>query len=52
VTFKPLSFGPRQGEMQVTSNSADSPQKVQLGGTGCRPFTPGAIRSGRDPCAP
>jgi len=52
VVFKALGFGSRQGELQVPSNSSDSPARVQLGGTGCRPLTPDIIRTGRDPCAP
>jgi len=52
VVFRALGFGTRQGELQVPSNSPDSPARVQLGGTGCRPLTPDIIRTGRDPCAP
>jgi parallel beta-helix repeat protein len=53
LVFKPLGFGPREGQLQVPSNSADSPQRVTVGGTGCRPFVSGGNRAGgRDPCAP
>ena len=52
IAFKPLGFGPRNGQLQVPSNSADSPRTVTLGGTGCRPFAAAGNRSGRDPCAP
>ena len=53
IVFKPLGFGPRDGQLQVPSNSADTPQRVTLGGTGCRPFVAGGNRAGgRDPCAP
>ena len=52
IVFRALGFGTRQGELSVSSNSADSPQKATMAGTGCRPYAAGANRSGRDPCAP
>jgi len=50
IVFRALGFGERKGELQVLSNSPDSPQKATLGGTGCRPYAAGVNRSGRDPC--
>jgi len=50
IVFRALGFGERKGELQVLSNSPDSPQKATLGGTGCRPYVAGINRSGRDPC--
>ena len=52
IVFKALGFGARTGEVQVQSNSSDSPARVQVNGTGCRPLTADIIRTGRDPCAP
>jgi len=50
IVFRALGFGERKGELQVLSNSPDSPQKASLAGTGCRPYDAGVNRSGRDPC--
>lgn len=37
VAFQPQGFGPKQGQYVVTSNSPDSPLRVDLSGAGCRP---------------
>lgn len=37
VAFQPQGFGPKQGQYVVTSNSPDSPVRVDLSGAGCRP---------------
>jgi len=37
VTFQPQGFGPKRGQYVVTSNSPDSPIRVELSGAGCRP---------------
>ena len=55
VGFRPLGFGPRTGSLVVTSNTANSPQAVTLGGTGCRPFMASGNRfgdTGPGNCAP
>jgi hypothetical protein len=37
VAFQPQGFGPKQGQYVVTSNSPNSPLRVNLSGAGCRP---------------
>ena len=37
VAFQPQGYGPKQGQYVVTSNSPDSPIRVDLSGAGCRP---------------
>jgi hypothetical protein len=44
VTFSPHALGARSGLLNVLSNAAGSPHQVQLGGTGCRYFSPAAAR--------
>jgi hypothetical protein len=53
VNFEPTGFGPKRGTLEVSSNSPDSPQRVELTGVGCRPFPPAAGR-GTSPlnCSP
>ena len=38
VSVKPTGFGLRTGSFEVSSNTSDSPQSVNLTGSGCRPF--------------
>jgi hypothetical protein len=38
IAFAPLGPGPLAGEFILTSNSPSSPDRIQLGGTGCRWF--------------
>ncbi|MEO8755749.1 MAG: choice-of-anchor D domain-containing protein, partial [Casimicrobiaceae bacterium] len=56
VAFRPLlGFGSRTGSFIVSSNAANSPQAVALGGTGCRPYVGAGNRSGEGSssnCAP
>ena len=53
VGFRPLGFGTRSGSLVVTSNAPNSPQTVDLNGTGCRPFQASSSRNGNfDNCAP
>jgi trimeric autotransporter adhesin len=52
VFMQPVGFGDRTGQLLVPSNSRDTPATVGMTGRGCRPFTVGAVRSGRDPCSP
>ncbi len=53
VAMRPVGFGPRIGQLLVNSNAPDSPARVELGGTGCRPVGVGTGRSGtRNNCAP
>jgi hypothetical protein len=53
VVFQPQGYGPKQGQYIVTSNSPDSPIRVDLSGAGCRPVT---VTQGRgtplNNCAP
>ena len=37
VAFQPQGFGPKRGQYVVSSNSPDSPLRVDLSGAGCRP---------------
>jgi len=37
ITFKPTAAGPRAAAISITDNAANSPQTVQLGGTGVNP---------------
>ena len=37
LTFSPTASGSRAAAVQITDNAADSPQRVQLGGTGLAP---------------
>jgi parallel beta-helix repeat protein len=46
VQLRPVGFGPRSGQMTFTSNADGSPHTVNLGGTGCRPFSRSAGRLG------
>ncbi len=39
IGFAPLGTGPLSGEFIVISNAATSPDRIQLGGTGCRWFS-------------
>ena len=39
VAFMPLASGAMFGELVVTSNATSSPDRIQLGGTGCRWFS-------------
>jgi parallel beta-helix repeat protein len=53
VTFRPVGFGPRFGNLLINSNAAGSPNTVSLAGTGCRPFSSSSSRFGtRFGCAP
>ena len=53
VAMRPVGFGPRTGQLVVSSNGAGSPQMVNLVGSGCRPYTGGANRTGAPfNCAP
>ena len=38
IGFAPLGTGPLSGEFVLTSTAATSPDRIQLGGTGCRWF--------------
>lgn len=53
VAFQPQGYGPRNGAYVVTSNSPDSPIRVELTGVGCRPV-PGTQGRGTAPnnCSP
>jgi hypothetical protein len=44
LSFTPFGLGPRSGEFVLNSNSADSPNRVLLGGNGCRWFKPPGSR--------
>ncbi len=44
IAFTPRAIGARSGVVSVTSNAAGSPHKIQMGGTGCRYFSPAAAR--------
>lgn len=44
LSFTPLGLGPRAGEFVLNSNTADSPNRVLLGGNGCRWFKPPGSR--------
>jgi hypothetical protein len=46
ITFFPSIPGGRNGVLEITSNAADSPADVFLGGTGCFVPTPTRARSG------
>ncbi|MGZ5067467.1 MAG: choice-of-anchor D domain-containing protein [Usitatibacter sp.] len=46
VALRPVGFGPRSGQLLVTSNAAGSPSHVDLLGTGCRPFSSASSRLG------
>ena len=55
IEFKAMGFGLAAAvliDATMQSNSSDSPARVQVNGTGCRPLTADIIRTGRDPCAP
>jgi hypothetical protein len=53
VAMRPVGFGPRTGQLVVSSNGAGSPQVVNLVGSGCRPYTGSLNRSGTPlNCAP
>lgn len=39
VTFEPAGTGPLSGSVTVTSNAANSPEKITLAGTGVQPTT-------------
>jgi hypothetical protein len=53
VAMKPVGFGLRIGQLIVSSNAVGSPHTVDLGGTGCRPFSTPSARSGlRLSCSP
>ncbi|HEX4331812.1 MAG TPA: choice-of-anchor D domain-containing protein [Usitatibacter sp.] len=49
VVFMPLGFGQRKEHMTVNSNAANNPVSVELGGSGCRPFS---ITGGASSCTP
>jgi hypothetical protein len=44
INFGPHALGARTGLVTVRSNADGSPHQVQLGGTGCRVFSPTAAR--------
>jgi hypothetical protein len=44
LSFTPFGLGPREGEFVLNSNTADSPNRVLLGGNGCRWFKPPGAR--------
>jgi hypothetical protein len=44
LSFTPFGLGPRSGEFVLNSNNADSPNRVLLGGNGCRWFKPSGSR--------
>lgn len=44
LRFTPFGLGPRVGEFVLNSNTADSPNRVLLGGNGCRWFKPPGAR--------
>ena len=44
LRFMPFGLGPRAGEFVLNSNTADSPNRVLLGGNGCRWFKPPGSR--------
>jgi Abnormal spindle-like microcephaly-assoc'd, ASPM-SPD-2-Hydin/Protein of unknown function (DUF1573) len=44
LSFTPFGLGPRSGEFVLNSNTADSPNRVLLGGNGCRWFKPPGSR--------
>jgi hypothetical protein len=46
VSLRPVGFGPRQGQLVISSNAADSPALVNLSGSGCRPFSTASSRLG------
>lgn len=51
VAFRPIGFGPRPATLEFSSNATGSPHRVDLLGTGCRPFGL-ARRPGQNPCSP
>jgi trimeric autotransporter adhesin len=53
VAMRPVGFGPRTGQLVVSSNGAGSPQVVNLVGSGCRPYMGSLNRTGaQNGCAP
>jgi len=44
LRFAPHALGTRSGSLTIRSNAPGSPHTVQLGGTGCRYFSPAAAR--------
>ena len=44
LSFTPFGLGPRVGDFVLNSNTADSPNRVLLGGNGCRWFKPPGAR--------
>ena len=49
VVFMPLGFGQRKEHLSVNSNAANNPVTVELGGSGCRPFS---VTGGASSCTP
>jgi HYDIN/CFA65/VesB family protein len=53
VAMRPVGFGPRTGQLVVSSNGTGSPQVVNLVGSGCRPYMGSLNRTGaQNGCAP
>lgn len=46
IAMRPLGFGARAGDVSFSSNAAGSPHRVDLIGSGCRPFAIGNNRTG------
>ena len=44
VNFAPHALGERNGTLSIVSNAAGSPHRLDMGGTGCRYFSPAAAR--------
>lgn len=49
VAFMPLGFGQRKEHLSVNSNASNNPVTVELGGSGCRPFS---VTGGASSCTP
>jgi hypothetical protein len=44
IAFTPHAIGARSGTVSIRTNAAGSPHSIQLGGSGCRYFSPAAAR--------
>jgi hypothetical protein len=44
ISFTPHAIGSRSGTISIRTNADNSPHTVQLGGSGCRYFSPAAAR--------
>jgi hypothetical protein len=52
ITARPAIPGLRAGSLVIESNAADSPARVPLEATGCRPFNVRDARQGLGACTP